>query len=122
MNDKKKEKEKENITQVKKILDDIGKRLYSGKEVTPDEVRLHCLLAGGIITAAYENGEVIRLVVFCPTDGFLNICIFDFDKGKGKRVAHTRVLPDIEHSLLWIIKQAKEKNREGKVENDIIYH
>ncbi|HDD57132.1 MAG TPA: hypothetical protein ENF43_01270 [Thermoplasmatales archaeon] len=103
---------------VKEELEKIKEKIKKG-EATPDEVTLYCRTLGGIVTSA-EIGNEERITAFCPRDGVLNICIFDFKNGKGKRTCHTSIYPSLrfEKEILALLQTAREmigKEVEGYV-------
>ena len=75
------------------ILKDISDRIYNEEEVTPLEVEIYCKFHHAIISYQNKNGDIKRITSICPLHGLLNVCIFDFENGKGKRTGRTSLVP-----------------------------
>ena len=102
---------------LKKELLKIKKKMDDGKPVTPEEITLLCGI-DGIVTVAEEGNEIKKITSFCSQQGLLNICIFEFNKGKGKKVCSTNVYPSLffEKQLLAVMQSAREWKEEGDTE------
>ena len=104
---------------LKKELLKIKKKMDDGKPVTPEEITLLCGIQDGIVTVAEEGNEIKKITSFCSQQGLLNICIFEFNKGKGKKVCSTNVYPSLlfEKQLLAVMQSAREKKWKEEKEN-----
>jgi len=103
---------------LKKELLKIKEKIYNGKQITPEEIRFFCNMQEAVVTIGEKEGEIKKITSFCPQDGLLNICIFEFNKGKGKKVCSTTIIPSLtfERQLLAVMQRAREL-REEKEEN-----
>ena len=103
---------------LEKELLKIKEKIDNGKQVTPEEIRFFCNMQKAVVTIGEEEGEIKKITSFCSQNGLLNICIFEFNKGKGKKVCSTSILPSLtfERQLLAVMQRAREL-REEKEEN-----
>ena len=104
---------------LKKELSKIKEKIENGKQVTPEEVRFFCQMQGAVVTIGEYEGEIKKITSFCSQSGLLNICIFKFNKGKGKKVCSTNVYPSLlfEKQLLAVMQSAREKKWKEEKEN-----
>lgn len=102
-------KMKKKKNDIVKIVSEINDRIYNNEKVTPEEVTMHCRLARGFTTTYTKGNKVKRITAFCPTGGLLNICVFDFEDGIGRRTSHASVVADeiLQHWLTALIMIAR---------------
>ena len=105
---------------LKKELLKIKEKIDNGKQVTPEEIRFFCNMHEAVVTIGEKEGEIKKITSFCPQNGLLNICIFKFNKGKGKKVCSTSISLSLtfEKQLLAVMQRARElkEEKEGNTE------
>gem|GEM_PF-6708959 len=108
---------------LKKELLKIKEKIDNGKQVTPEEIRFFCNMHEAVVTIGEKDGEIKKITSFCPQNGLLNICIFKFNKGKGKKVCSTSISPSLtfEKQLLAVMQRARELNEEKEGNTEGLY-